>query len=357
MEESAGEVTDVKTEVKECDEKSVEETAPNLNGNKDGGQKVVTNMDTSIKSEENEDNEDKTSQGRKRKADELKEDDISLDLKQIDEKFKMKGNINCDVFHKANFVVFEGQSDTENSSDEIKDMNHMPDDQSLGKGKRARIPNKRYSDISVNSLTPKSMPDEKPKKSTENGDLTNKDKGSTSNTSSSPIIKVLKVSNTPASTKKGKPVNMCAPAYLKPFKLGWKRELVYRATSDNPLKRSGDIYYYTPTGKKLRSMREISDNLRNTDLTLENFTFFKEPLGLDDPEKEIIRDAKARGSTPVAAKSIKISSPKATVVPAAAPEPKKVTNTASVEPSKNRNVKRTNFKVTYFFEFNFMNIL
>lgn len=28
------------------------------------------------------------------------------------------------------------------------------------------------------------------------------------------------------------------------------------------------------------------------DLTIENFTFFKESLGLDDPSKEIIRDAK-----------------------------------------------------------------
>jgi hypothetical protein len=28
------------------------------------------------------------------------------------------------------------------------------------------------------------------------------------------------------------------------------------------------------------------------DLTIENFTFFKEALGLDDPSKEIIRDAK-----------------------------------------------------------------
>ena len=28
------------------------------------------------------------------------------------------------------------------------------------------------------------------------------------------------------------------------------------------------------------------------DLRIENFTFFKEALGLDDPSKEIIRDAK-----------------------------------------------------------------
>lgn len=94
-------------------------------------------------------------------------------------------------------------------------------------------------------------------------------------------------------SKKAKPsVDLSNPNFLKPFKYGWKRELVYRATSDSPLRRNGDIYYYTPSGKKVRSMREVAENLKNKELTLDNFTFFKEPLGLDDPEKEIIRDAK-----------------------------------------------------------------
>lgn len=219
----------------------------------------------------------------------------------------------------------------------------MSDDQTLGKGKRARIPNKRYSDLAVNALTPKA--DEKIKKSTENGELATKEDINT-NTSSSPIIKVMKVSS-PAHIKRNKTVNMCAPAYLKPFKCGWKRELVYRSTSDNPHKPMGDIYYYTPNGKKLRSMREISENIKNCDLTLENFTFFKEPLGVDDPEKEIIRDAKVKTpltkvSTPTWTRTTKISSPKTTPVPATSTLT--TTTTTTSEAPKNKS-KRSTFKV------------
>lgn len=42
-------------------------------------------------------------------------------------------------------------------------------------------------------------------------------------------------------------------------------------------------------------MREVSENLKNKELSLEDFTFAKETLGLDDPEKEIVRDAKGYG--------------------------------------------------------------
>lgn len=75
---------------------------------------------------------------------------------------------------------------------------------------------------------------------------------------------------------------------------------MYRATYDNLLKRNCDIYYFTPGGKKVRSMREVAENLKNKELTLDDFSFTKEPLGLDDPEKEIMRDAKYKsgpGST------------------------------------------------------------
>ncbi|XP_067011606.2 mucin-3B isoform X2 [Anabrus simplex] len=88
-------------------------------------------------------------------------------------------------------------------------------------------------------------------------------------------------------------VDLSNPAFRKPMEYGWKRELVYRNTSDSSgLKRMADIYYYTPLGKKVRSNREVIENLVGEDLTLDNFTFFKEPLGLDDPTKEIIRVAK-----------------------------------------------------------------
>ncbi|XP_013182066.1 PREDICTED: uncharacterized protein LOC106128291 isoform X2 [Papilio xuthus] len=85
---------------------------------------------------------------------------------------------------------------------------------------------------------------------------------------------------------------MSSPLLRVPLERGWRRELVYRAALDAHSRRNADIYYYTPQGKKLRSSREVAENLAGTGLTLENFSFFKEPLGVDDPEKEIIRDAK-----------------------------------------------------------------
>ncbi|KAF7413671.1 hypothetical protein HZH68_002160 [Vespula germanica] len=92
-------------------------------------------------------------------------------------------------------------------------------------------------------------------------------------------------------------IDMSNPAFKEPFKYGWKRELVFRASNDSSLKRMADIYYYTPKGKKVRSFREVAEYLHSRELTIDNFTFFKEPIGLDDPEKEIIRDAKRiRGS-------------------------------------------------------------
>lgn len=102
----------------------------------------------------------------------------------------------------------------------------------------------------------------------------------------------------PGSTGKQKiAVDMSNPAFKEPFKYGWKRELVFRASTDSSLKRMADIYYYTPKGKKVRSFREVAEFLNTKELTIDNFTFFKEPIGLDDPEKEIIRDAKRiRGS-------------------------------------------------------------
>ncbi|XP_033331741.2 uncharacterized protein LOC117223527 isoform X1 [Megalopta genalis] len=107
----------------------------------------------------------------------------------------------------------------------------------------------------------------------------------------------------PGSTSKQKvAIDMTNPAFKEPFKYGWKRELVFRASTDSTLKRMADIYYYTPKGKKVRSFREVAEFLNTKELTVDNFTFFKEPIGIDDPEKEIIRDAKRMrgsvGSTP-----------------------------------------------------------
>lgn len=84
--------------------------------------------------------------------------------------------------------------------------------------------------------------------------------------------------------------------------LGWKRELVYRTTGDstpnNRTTRSGDVYYYSPLNRKLRSLREIQEQLDlsfdNNTLTIDSFTFLKQPIGINDTSKELIRDANTK---------------------------------------------------------------
>ncbi|KAG0721298.1 hypothetical protein GWK47_046728 [Chionoecetes opilio] len=83
--------------------------------------------------------------------------------------------------------------------------------------------------------------------------------------------------------------------YTEAFKQGWRREIVFRSTQ-NPSKggiAKADIYYYAPSGKKLRSRVEIEDYLLRTgcqDLTQKNFTWLKKALGVSE-EYEQIRHA------------------------------------------------------------------
>ncbi|XP_026806402.1 uncharacterized protein LOC113549344 [Rhopalosiphum maidis] len=83
-----------------------------------------------------------------------------------------------------------------------------------------------------------------------------------------------------------------------PFDHGWKRELVYRTSGESavtPANRSGDVYYYSPNGQKLQSLRDIQEQLDilsdKTSLTIDCFTFLKQPIGVNDKSKELIRDA------------------------------------------------------------------
>jgi Methyl-CpG binding domain len=55
-------------------------------------------------------------------------------------------------------------------------------------------------------------------------------------------------------------------------------------------KEKGEVYYITPTGKKLRTRHEIMNNLHD-DLTINNFTLVKEAIGAS-ADDEIIRPAK-----------------------------------------------------------------
>ena len=89
--------------------------------------------------------------------------------------------------------------------------------------------------------------------------------------------------------------NVSSPLLKEPFKDGWRREVVYRATVQPGAKTLCDVYYYTPDGKKLRSGREVADYLRkhSSPYTSEHFTFFKAPIGMDT-QFEILRDAKQR---------------------------------------------------------------
>lgn len=77
---------------------------------------------------------------------------------------------------------------------------------------------------------------------------------------------------------------------MEPFKYGWRRELVLRSgsgdsscacflTNDENIseptlsKEKGEVYYITPTGKKLRTRHEILGQLNDqTLLTINNFT-------------------------------------------------------------------------------------
>uniref|UniRef100_A0A1B0DE12 Uncharacterized protein n=1 Tax=Phlebotomus papatasi TaxID=29031 RepID=A0A1B0DE12_PHLPP len=101
-------------------------------------------------------------------------------------------------------------------------------------------------------------------------------------------------------------VKLDDPIFRKPFEYGWKRELVYRAVAGIS-KEKGEVYYFTPTSKKLRTRTEIQQNLTH-DLTLDNFTFVKEPLGLG-PEFEIIRNAKSNAATMKRASMASVDTP------------------------------------------------
>lgn len=215
-------------------------------------------------------------------------------------------------------------------SAEEPSLNSLSTADGMGKGKRARIPNKRYSDI-ILSPNRKTRNHQKSLGEVLEPEMTlhNKEEHTDSDVSSD-----IAPNNTslPKRSRFSLPKeDLQDPKYLKPFKYGWKRELVWRATTHGG-KKLGDIYYYNPVGKKLRSFREIADVLDNKQLTLDNFTFAKEAIGLNDTEKEIVRDAKLIKSTSdeqpssnvVTKKTKKVQSPKPDDALAPIPETSKV---------------------------------
>lgn len=256
----------------------------------------------------------------------------------------------------------------------VKIPEPIPQDSAFGKGKRSRIPNKKYESLGLKSFGKTFQPTVgvdhgefhgNDPNSVENGvsnklnsaEVTSsmdgkenelqatpiKDEQSevTSSAHSSPSLGARSAQK--SKTSLGSPttpakrpkvvVDLTNPCYLKPFEYGWKRELVFRATLDTNMKRTGDVYYYTPGGKKVRSMREVSENLKNKELTVDDFTFYKEPLGVNDPEKEIIRDAKIKGV--VTPGSTKKQTPKVKTPKEKPTSPKMSTPAPSTPPGEN----------------------
>lgn len=114
----------------------------------------------------------------------------------------------------------------------------------------------------------------------------------------SPVAVPKSVVSPPPKTPGDKPAHIITtdPRYRNPFKFGWKRELVFRANVDNKqkLENKGEVYYHSPSGKKLRSKGEIQTELRDLKdqkLDIGDFTFAKESIGMP-PDLEIVRKAK-----------------------------------------------------------------
>ncbi|KAI8034486.1 hypothetical protein M5D96_012760 [Drosophila gunungcola] len=76
--------------------------------------------------------------------------------------------------------------------------------------------------------------------------------------------------------------------YRLPFAYGWKRELVLPSTK-NHKRRTGDVFFIAPNGRKLRSREDIVPLLTG-ELTIEHFCFQRLAQGAP-PEHELVRRA------------------------------------------------------------------
>nr|CAD7427013.1 unnamed protein product [Timema monikensis] len=114
----------------------------------------------------------------------------------------------------------------------------------------------------------------------------------TSSAASTPSQSSFKSESRSSKGKLRPTIDTLDPIFKKPLEMGWRRELVYRNAIDSSNRRNCDVYYYTPQGRKVRSSKEVLDHIDGVKLTLKNFTFAKDTLGTNDPEKEIVRDAR-----------------------------------------------------------------
>ncbi|XP_022238788.1 uncharacterized protein LOC106457245 [Limulus polyphemus] len=126
-------------------------------------------------------------------------------------------------------------------------------------------------------------------------------------------------------------------SYKKPFQHGWKREIVFRAVVEGKLQnkkgRMADIYYSSPTGQKLRSIKEVQSFMEKHPsfrLPLEYFTYAKysvyhEPLEIHRLASTKSKTLEIISSTPTKRKRVSTSiTPEIKVpVPKAKETPKK----------------------------------
>ena len=72
---------------------------------------------------------------------------------------------------------------------------------------------------------------------------------------------------------------------------------MYRKSGKSSIESKSDVYYHSPDNRKFRSSRQIQQQLDissdKTSLTLESFTFIRQPIGMDDQSKELIRYARS----------------------------------------------------------------
>lgn len=137
------------------------------------------------------------------------------------------------------------------------------------------------------------------------------------------------------------------PRYRNPFKFGWRREVVFRANMSSTQKSDnrGEVYYHSPSGKKLRTKNEILSELRilkDQNLDIGDFSFAKESIGMS-AEQEIVRSAKIQ--TP-SQKRQPIAPPETVPTPEVMgkriPKPK-LPKGASPPPPSNSNKSRVSF--------------
>lgn len=91
---------------------------------------------------------------------------------------------------------------------------------------------------------------------------------------------------------------------VAPFEQGWKREVVIRSVYEEftkmgrPKRVPADVYYYAPDRRKLRSMVQIVNYLREKEskLTSENFNFMRRSIY--KPPFEVVRHAGSKGFGP-----------------------------------------------------------